>query len=136
MALAWIGDPDDGLSLRAEDRDENGYPVAVVATLRTPGLEATETVSQHYATGFDDLVEFFASLERDWRGWDGPKSYSSVEGDLTITASHNGRIRLIVRLRQSTIADGWDTSAVLRLDPGEQLSRVVTDLRQTLSPRA
>ncbi|HEY5033123.1 MAG TPA: DUF6228 family protein [Actinomycetes bacterium] len=133
MFEAWIGHPDDGLSLRAEDRDGFGSAVSVVATLRKPGLEARQLVVHHYANGFDELVEFFASLERDWKGWSGSRTFESLEQDLTITATHDGHVQLVVRLRAWTVADGWDASAKLRLDPGEQLSAVVSDLREVLN---
>lgn len=42
---------------------------AVEATLVAPGLRATCLVGPHYADdGFGDLLDFFADLERSWRG--------------------------------------------------------------------
>jgi Family of unknown function (DUF6228) len=128
MFEAWVGHPEDGLSLRAEDRDGYGSAVSVEATLRKPGLEARRLVVHHYAKGFDELVEFFESLERDWKGWIGSRTFESLEGDLTITATHDGHVRLAVRLRESTVQDGWDTSARLRLWTRENSSRVSSQI--------
>jgi hypothetical protein len=77
MDLVRIGDPHDCLALVPADRDGAGYPVSVEATLLTAGLEARSTVYQHYASGFDDLIAFFAGLARDWRGWDGTRAFRS-----------------------------------------------------------
>jgi len=135
MDEAWIGRPADGLCLRPVDRDEHGTATFVEATLQVPGLEARRTVVHHYATGFDDLLAFFADLERDWKGWEGPRVFASLEHDLTLAATHDGHVRLAVQLRESTVPDGWDVSAVLRLDPGEQLSQISAELRAVLAPR-
>jgi hypothetical protein len=134
MINAWIGKAGHGLALRAEDRDGYGAALSVDATMQMPGLEARCLVSHHFANGFEELVDFLAGLERDWKGWIGPRTFSSLEGELTLTATHTGRqIDLEVRLRQSTVPGGWDVAAILPLEPGEQLSRVVSDVREALT---
>jgi|EBPBio282013_DNA_FD.fasta_scaffold30333_3 hypothetical protein len=129
----WIGAPNDGLALRAGERDTKGHPVRVEATLVTPGLEASETVYPHYATGFDDLVRFFAGLEKEWRGWAGTKTNRSPEDNLRLEARHDGHVWLQVQFWP--IDADWSASATFRLDPGEQLSQIVANLRQSLSRR-
>ena len=104
--------------------------------MQTDGLTAQHVVVHHYATGFDDLLEFFDRLAEDWRGWTGERTFTSLEGDLALTATHDGHVQLRVTLRQSAIPDGWTAEAHIRLDPGEQLSRAVADLRQVLDHRA
>jgi len=76
MAEVCIGAPTDGLWLRVEDREGGGSVGTIEATLRSPGLEARRLVGHHYARGFEDWVAFFADLERDWKGWDGAKTFS------------------------------------------------------------
>jgi Family of unknown function (DUF6228) len=53
--------------------------------LRVPGLDASRRVWAHYATGFDELVAFFNGLAADWRGWQGERTYESLEHDLRLT---------------------------------------------------
>jgi len=68
----------------------------VNATLVDDGLSASRPVYHGYASGFRDLVLFFEEMERDWRGWDGARSWESLEGDLRIEAQHAyGHIELI-----------------------------------------
>jgi len=136
MDLVWVGEPNDGLALRCQERDAKGYPVSIEATLITPGLEARQVVYQHYASGFDDLIDFFAGLEHEWRGWDGAKAFRSLENDLLLEASHDGHVWLVVQLRPSPIDAGWSATATIRLDPGEQLSQLVANLRGSLSRRS
>ena len=131
MVEVCIGAATDGLCLRVEDRESDGSVVSIEATLRSPGLEARRLVGHHYALGFEELVDFFADLERDWRGWEGSKTFVCLEGDLTLAAIHDGHVWLTIRLRHATLEEGWDVTTLeegwdvttlVRLDPGEQLS--------------
>ena len=88
----------------------------------------------HYAVTFNDLIDYLKSLAADWRGWQGERSYESLEDDLRLTSSHDGRhVRLAVTLRQSAVPDGWSASAVLSVDPGEQMSAIASDVEALLS---
>jgi hypothetical protein len=44
---------------------------------------------------YDDLATtlsgFVASLANDWQGWDGVRTWQSLERELTIDARHDGR---------------------------------------------
>jgi len=143
MIEVCIGLPTEGLWLRVADRQDRSDPdtvigsvVTIEATLRSPGLEARRLVGHHYARGFEELVDFFIEMERDWRGWAGSKTFSSLEGDLTMTAIHDGHIWLTVGLRHLTLVEGWDVTTLLRIDPGEQLSRTAAEVRELLRTRA
>lgn len=131
---ACIGLENDGLTL-FDVRRSDGEIWWCSARLRVPGLVAEKThVAGHYAVTFNDLIDFFKALSADWRGWQGERSYDSLEGDLRLTATHDGRhVRLAVTLRQSAVADGWSASAVLSVDPGEQLSAIASDVEALLS---
>lgn len=83
---------------------------------------------------FKDLIDFFDGMTSDWRGWKGSRVYESLEHDLRIEGTHDGRhVRLAITLWQSSQPDGWRTSAVITVDPGEQLSRVAEEVRSLLS---
>ena len=86
---------------------------SVEVCLRVPGLEASSRVSAHYASEFDDLVAFFRQLAADWRGWDGERTYESLEHDLRLTATHDGYVRLAVQLWQECGRFGWSAAAVI-----------------------
>jgi Family of unknown function (DUF6228) len=104
------------------------------ARLQVNGLEASMRVSSHYATGFDELVAIFRRLAAGWRGWHGEVMYESLEHDLRVIATHDGHIRLAVQLRQSAVPEGWSASAVIRLDPGEEMTRAAEAIAAVLSP--
>jgi hypothetical protein len=105
----------------------------VNANLVDEGLSASRTVYHGYASGFRDLFQYFEEMERDWRGWDGERVWESLEGDLRIEARHeHGHVQLRVTLRKSVAEwgrSGWIATADVTVDPGEQLSHVVRDLR-------
>jgi hypothetical protein len=124
------------LLVRPQDRERDGSVVSIEATLQTDGLAAQCVVVHTYSMGFADLIDFFDGMARDWRGWRGVRTFSSLEGDLDLAATHDGHVRLRVVLRQSTVQDGWTAEARLRVEPGEQLSRIVEDLRLALADRA
>ena len=96
--------------------------------------DASLRVSAHYATGFDELAGFFRELAADWCGWQGERAYESLERELRLTATHDGHVRLAVFLRQSSVPDRWSAAAVIRLDPGEEMTRVAGDVAALLVP--
>ena len=97
-------------------------------------LTATPDVIPVRATGctdgFGQLARFFEDLATSWRGWSGERAYESIEHDLRIVATHDGHVRLRVRLWQSTDPDGWKLETALRLDAGEQLTRGMFEPRR------
>ena len=101
--------------------------------LRVPGLDASLRVSAHYATGFDELVAFLNGLASDWRGWRGERTYESLEHDLRLTATHDGHIRLVVQLRETSVPDGWSATGAVQLDPGEQMTSAAQDVAALLA---
>ena len=105
----------------------------VNANLVDEGLSASRPVAHGYGNGFRDLVVFFEEMERDWRGWDGDRTWESLEGDLRIEGRHaHGHVELRVTLRHA-VADwgrsGWSATADVTIDPGESLSQIVRDLQ-------
>ena len=123
-------------SLRFEEvqRSLQGEIWSVVVRLRVPGLDASLRVSAHYATGFDELVAFVNGLASDWRGWQGKRTYESLEHDLRLTATHDGHVRLVVQLRETSVPDGWSATGTVQLDPGEEMTRAALDVAALLSP--
>ena len=97
-------------------------------TVEGPDLRATRQVYEGWSGGFESLANFLAGLAEDWRGWSGAREYQSIEGDLRISATHDGHVNLNVLLWESTQPDGWRVEAAVRLDAGEQLGRAAADV--------
>lgn len=75
-------------------------PDVYTATLRASDVSATVQV---FHFGGDYIGEFFRSLARDWRGWEGPREWRSLERVLGFDASINraGLVQLRVTLRDT-----------------------------------
>jgi hypothetical protein len=134
MELATVGREADGLQFEQVQRGSKGEIWSVVARLRVPGLDASRRVCAHYATSFDELVAFFNRLAADWRGWQGERTYESLEHDLRLTAAHDGHVHLLVQLQETSGRDEWSATAVVQLDPGEEMTRAAEDVAALLAP--
>lgn len=110
------------------DRDLAAELVADGLTARTSFWLGPEGLEER-------LDDFFASLERDWRGWDGQRRWSGMEGGLSLTCTHDeqGTISVAVVLEHLS-GSAWSAEATLAVDAGEELSRLVRDLRRLLTP--
>ncbi|OLZ58064.1 DUF6228 family protein [Amycolatopsis keratiniphila] len=132
MIQARIGSGHEFLRLTA-DVAENGPPESLLAELRLHGLSASVQVVHHYATGFADLAEFFQRHVDDWRGWDGVRTWESLERDLRIDASHQyGHVQLrvtIQRFQPGWGNEGWTATGDLTIEPGEQLSQIAQEVK-------
>ncbi len=65
------------------------------------------------------LAEFLASLDADWRGWDGEREWRSLEREVHLAATHEKTNTVLLRV---TFEDGapprWRCEAELEVDPG------------------
>lgn len=129
--VVHIGTESEYLRLTRQDAE------TVLAELEVSGLSATRPVVQAFAAGVTEVSTFLDSLERDWRGWEGERAWTSLEDDLTMQARHtHGHVQLRVTLRCHRADwgnDGWRATADLTIDPGEQLSRIAADARSEFS---
>lgn len=79
------------------------------------------TSLRFYEMRLGGLVEYFAALAKTWRGWSGERRWESLEGDVEIIATHDGRgtISLWASLRTEAFAQHrWNVTAELLLDAG------------------
>lgn len=135
MDAVQIGAGDESLRL-SPDGDQTVSPEYLLAELRSGHLGNLIAVKRIYSAGyaadFQGLAGFFANLAAGWRGWDGERSWESIEGDLRLDARHShGHVQLRVTLRADGPGwgnGGWTATADLTLDPGEQLSVIAADV--------
>ena len=69
---------------------------------------------------------------RNWRGWDGEISFDSIEGDLRLTAKHDGHVRITFELREFAGATPWTAKGDI-LNPGDELTAAAESLRGLLA---
>mgnify|MGYP000872171671 CR=1 FL=1 len=109
------------LSARQENTWEHGEEssVSALVTIEAGGLRAFTEVDFFYSN--DTFVSFFEELARNWKGWDGERSVSSLECDFKLCATSDrlGHGTLRVSLHSGGydgVSCGWRAEAELRLD--------------------
>src|SRR5260370_41832297 len=74
-----------GLELSDLQPSDPSRPLdSFTATVILDGLRASTRV---YAYRFEGLVDLFADLARNWRGWEGEKRWESLEAELKLACS-------------------------------------------------
>jgi hypothetical protein len=92
-----IGSYETKLHLSCTDRGRDGIPTIIVAGLDGPGLSASVAA---YDNRYGQFAVFLEALADSWRGWEGERTFNSLEGEFEITARHDGHVRLAIRLCQ------------------------------------
>jgi hypothetical protein len=117
-------------------RSRDGEPESMLVSVELKDLKGSREVVALYGKGFDDLSEFFENLAAQWSGWQGIKSYESLEGDLLLEAEHTGsHVELSFALQNPSFPETWYVRGRLTLDPGEELTQVSNALDQLFSRR-
>jgi hypothetical protein len=109
-----------------EDRYGDGDVYTVETELSDDGMSAATVAVA------DGLRAFVRTLADDWRGWDGVRTWDSLEKELSLDARHDrrGYVSIGVTLRRT--GGGWSARTVFVLEAGEQMSRFAADLGQLL----
>lgn len=114
----------------------SGEPESVLVSVELQDLTARREVAAHYGNGFDDLAVFFHDLASHWSGWEGAKSYRSLEGDLQLRAEHTGsHVELGFVLQDPSFPETWSVRSRITLDAGEELAQVTEALGEFFSYR-
>lgn len=121
----------------------DSYCYRAVAELHDDGMTATTNAGIDGGSVDGELLTtlagFFRALAADWRGWDGVRTWRSLEGELALDACHDGRghVSLGVTLRAPGLDlddEAWSARAVFQLEGGEEMTRLAADLTRFLRP--
>ena len=90
----------------------------VEVSLARHDLKARRLVSLY--TNPTGIAALFRSMADEWRGWSGPKSWESLEGEMALAAVHDGvgHITLRVALVNLDAGEPWKLETELELEPG------------------
>lgn len=85
----------------------------------------------------EDLGTFFRTLAENWTGWDGERSWGSLEGEfsLTATSNHTGHITMKFTLAQPWTGFEWQVAGALELEAGS-LDSLAENVSQAWSAHA
>lgn len=100
------------LRIEPDPGEEDHWYVALTA----PALSASLRFWCSQGTG---LGLYFGELAERWWGWTGERTWTTLEGDLALGATHDGtgHITLVVEMTVGW-EPAWSCSAVLELEPG------------------
>jgi hypothetical protein len=87
-----------------------------VATVEDAGLEAS---SRLYAFRADALLDLFKDLAANWKGWEGEKLGSTIEGDLLLTCTSDSLGHTFVRVRLRPYMHNWEVETIIQLDAAQ-----------------
>jgi hypothetical protein len=135
MELVVLGSGRVSITFASAHRDSGGYVDLLDVTVRGPDLQAGVAAYASLESGFDHLVRYFEELEHSFAGWEGERVFESIEQDLRLVATHDGRIRLGVRLWQYVTRDSWTVETTVVVQAGEELRQAVRDLAALVRPR-
>jgi hypothetical protein len=74
--------------------------------------------------GYSDctlLVDLFESIARDWRGWQGERTWASIEGEfrIGISTTSTGRVTIAVQLSHNDGEDDWRLTVPIFSEAGQ-----------------
>lgn len=103
------------------------------ATLSLPSGHATIEVVDHG----DRLGSFLREVADAWQGFGDAKEYSSLEGQLRLSLTHDGRgtVACVVTLGQPSPPE-WHIEGVLQLGAGSHLESIATDVESFVAGSA
>jgi hypothetical protein len=102
----------------------------------TVDVQGADRSAQTRVWGYTDcqfLVGLFESIAKDWRGWDGVRDWSSIEGEFQLFASSDrlGHVTLRTVLTNTNCgpSEPWTLEASLVMEAGqlEAVSRDIAD---------
>ena len=105
----------------------DGYISEYTVKVNADGLTASAPVITT-ADGYG-LPGFIQQLADDFRGWEGTRSWRSLEDQLRIDASwkHGGHVALLFHLTPS-VEDKWTLAVEFTLEAGEELRSLGEEL--------
>jgi hypothetical protein len=107
------------------------YEVVFAVEAVDAGLRARVegvTVSSWDGAGY--LTEFLERLARDFRGWEGERSWANNELVVTATFGSGGHVHLTWALRAGAFSNGWECTVTTVIEAGEELTAVVADAQE------
>jgi hypothetical protein len=107
---------DDSGFLRLHSPDFSGDAVEYfTAELSVRTMHAEVRVYAYRADGLPDLFEEMAS---EWRGWRVAKRWESLEGELKLTATHDGLGHIALDIVLGEPYEEWKAQGIVVLDAG------------------
>ncbi|GAA2690144.1 MULTISPECIES: DUF6228 family protein [Actinosynnema] len=113
------------------------HPLPKVAVrLRAEGMTALLPEAVAVNRDGPSLPDFLAGLAESFAGWEGERRWESLDRDLLLTATHDGRGAVALRWEVAPWrgpGTGWRASVVVAVEPGEGMRGLAEDVREVLA---
>jgi hypothetical protein len=98
--------------------DQSALSESFLVSLKGYKLQAEIRASSFMAP---NLGAFFRELSENWRGWEGKKSWATLEGELELSATSDsqGHIRLAYVVKRPHTDYQWELTGALELEAGQ-----------------
>ena len=120
--------------LHAAERPWNDEVLDFLCEISDTGVRATTAIR---TLDGDGLTSWATELAQFYQGWEGVRSWKSLEQDLHIDASHDGcghvSLRFVVRGPRGYEPDAWEASVCVNLDAGEDMRRLAAEIAAFLA---
>jgi len=111
---------------------ENEY---IPVTFESKGIHVH--IKPYLYTDENDLIMFFRSLAKDWKGWDGIRLWKSIEGDLQfeVTHDHLGFVNVkLLLIKNQGFESEWSFRGKIQIELGA-LENIASDVANVFSKR-
>ena len=117
-----------GIRLCHPERDPRGNLEYFSVEVSDPTTIRAQT--RVYAYHPESLAALFDEMAREWRGWSGAKEWASVEGELTLSCTTDGKrhVDIAIRVKESLYPDSWRVQATALVEAG-QLEAIAKSVR-------
>lgn len=124
-----------GIRLYHPDRDSQGNLHCFFVEVVSPTIQAHTRV---YVYRSHDLVALFDELAGEWRGWDGAKEWESLEGELKLSCTTDGKghVDIAIVVKESHYPESWQVDAIALVEAGqlEDLARAAREFLGNSDP--
>jgi predicted oxidoreductase (fatty acid repression mutant protein) len=115
----------EGRHLDLSRGEDEGEPWTFTARLVTEHGDVVSFVCNYLS----NPSTFFRSLAADWRGWEGERSWNSLERELDITALHDGKGLIACEVSLgSNIPPTWRLAAEMTFGAGAHMEEIASAL--------
>ena len=102
-----IGGPEASIEFGRPDRTADGSGSRIPLRILAHGIAVDTVVDiESWSGGVQSLVDYFADLSREWRGWSGSKEWSDDGPSVSMAATHDGVGHVTLAVTAES-ASGW-----------------------------
>lgn len=114
------------------------HRIVVPVLVGAGGIQASSEVTlESWGGGAKALVSFFMQLYEHWRGWTGTKDWRDDQGVVELSATHDGRGAILIKvtlapMRHIPDVGAWECTVYVATD-GESCREVARSLQGRLA---